>query len=219
MTDTPHWEWRGFGSLTSTFACRFCNLSVALSPETVTDLYLWKEKLDINIKLRKGAEEGLKFKRFKDKKGNVEQWLEDSGEIFQFPLNNKAWDTLKKALQNEADFLPANNPTKPFTRSKILWYLQQAGYEILEVQKNRSSRLLNVGNGKVKVEWCCISKPQVIMSVGLENWSEPAEEGRDEKERIINLKEAIEILDLYKQPLKIMNYLDILDYWANDHNI
>lgn len=218
MTETPHWEWRGFGSLTSTFACRFCNLSVALSPETVTDLYLWKEKLNINIKLRKGAEEGLKFKRFKGKKGDVEQWLEDPEEIFQFPLNNKAWDTLKKALQNEADFLPTN-PDKPFTRSKTLRYLQQTGYEILEVQKTRESRLLNVGNEKVKVEWCCISKPQSIMTVGLEHWAEPADEGLDEKVRITNLKKAIEILGLHKQPLKVMNYLDILDFWASDHNI
>jgi hypothetical protein len=218
MTNGLHWEWRGFGSLTSTFACRFCNLSVAFPPETVTDLYLWKEKLNINIKLRKGAEEGLKFKRFKGKKGNVEQWLEDPEEIFQFPLNNNAWDTLKKALQNEKAFL-STKPSKPFTRSKILSYLQKTGYEILEVQKNRESRLLNVGNGTVKVEWCCISKPQSIMSVGLENWFEPGEEEQDEKEKITNLKIAIEKLDLHKQPLKVMNYLDILDYWANNHNI
>lgn len=216
MSDELHWEWRGFGGLTSVFAYHFCNLPVMKSSEKVTDLYLWKEKLNTNIKLRSGAEDRLKFKRFKTINGSFEQWLEDPAEVFHFPLNDTAWHTLREELQNDSDRLPSALP-EPLMPAKTLQYLQNKGYEVCEVSKIRESRILNVSNGEVKVEWCCIAKPQSIISVGLENHA--VDNISNDEKKIANLKEAIEILRLHKQPLNVMNYLNALEYWTNDQNI
>lgn len=216
MTDQSHWEWRGFGGLTSVFANHFCNLQVIKSTENISDLYLWNEELKTNIKLRSGVEEGLKFKRFKCQHGAFELWLEDPAELFHFPLNDRAWNTLRKELQNNVSRLPINIK-KPITRAKTLQYLQKTGCKVLEVCKIRESRILSVPDGTVKVEWCCITKPQSIISVGLENHS--CNNTLDDEFKVANLKEAIKALKLGKQPLTVMNYLNALNYWANDQNI
>lgn len=182
----------------------------------ISDLYLWKERININIKIRSGAKDCLKFKRFKSKEGGFEEWIENPSEIFEFPLEDIAWQTLRKELQSETQQLPATIP-EPITRAKTIRYLQKTGYEIWEICKIRESRLLKVSDGKMTVEWCCITNPQSIISLGLENHAD--NRTSHNKNKITNLKEATEILELQKQPLNVMNYLEALDYWANGQHL
>ena len=218
MVNELHWEWRGFGGVTSKFIEHFCSLPTLFEPERVDDLYFWIPDLYINTKFRTGAEDGLKFKRLKQKEGNFEKWMENSDEIFDFPLDPDAWNTLRSTLQDANLELP-EYPAEKLNRETTLTYLKEAGCKPVIVKKHRKSCLLQVSGGQVKIEWACISKPQSLISIGLENWTDFDSEPSSEAAEIQDLNEAIDKLELDREPLNIMNYLDAVKLWAEGRKI
>lgn len=218
MTDELHWEWRGFGGVSGSFVDQYCELPLIIDSENVKDLYLVIPDLYINTKFRTGAEGGLKFKRLKKREGSYEKWLEDTDELFDFPLDRSAWETFRDTLQRAGRDLP-EYPKERLDRETTLEYLMNAGCKPLEVEKNRESRLLQVSDGQVKVEWACLSKPQSLISIGIENWSVSDGHLKNDAAKKNQLSEAIKVLSLDREPLKIMNYLDAVKIWAEGNKI
>jgi len=214
-----HWEWRSFGSVSSVFANRYCTLQASFSPQTIEDFYLWVPKLDVNAKFREGAEGGLKFKRIKNQDGPLEQWHEDRGELFDFPLDQKAWDTLSKVLATVNIHLPSY-PLTPPNRDATLEYLKKVGCPTITVKKLREAKLWQGLKGKVKVEWACISSPQACISIGLETWEEESQKAdlNDELAKA-DIHAAIKELQLDKEPLRVMNYIQAVEIWASGEKI
>jgi hypothetical protein len=218
MTNELHWEWRGFGGVSGRFIEQYCDLPLITDSEIIKDLYLVIPELYVNTKFRTGAEGGLKFKRLKKREGDFEKWLEDTDELFDFPLDSSAWETFRDTLQQVGRDLP-EYPQKNPDRETTLKYLVNAGCKPLEVEKNRESRLLEVSEGQVKVEWACLSKPQSLISIGIENWSDSGRNSKNDAAQKNELTEAIKKLNLDKEPLKAMNYLDAVKIWAEGDKI
>jgi|GEM_PF-1779345 len=213
MTTELHWEWRGFGGVSSRFIQQFCDLPLVAEAEVVEDLYLLIPDLYINTKFRTGAEGGLKFKRLKKKDSDFEKWLEDTDELFDFPLSYSAWKTFRNTLKKVDLDLP-EYPAEPLDRDTTLDYLTSTGCKPVQVKKNRESRLLKVSGGKVKIEWVCVAKPQSLISIGIENWTDFDAKPKNDVSKKNDLIEAIETLMLEREPLKIVNYLDAVKMWA-----
>ena len=139
-----HWEWRGFGPVSSDWRERFETLTPWWESQEVNDEYLWVPNLSVNIKFRKGvpSQEGLKFKRFCARDGVLEQWEESADEIFGFPLSQEAWATLRDAFQETGLVLPPY-PGSPPDREAAIRLLKQAHSQVavLKVRKRRQSRL------------------------------------------------------------------------------
>lgn len=218
MTNELHWEWRGFGGVSGRFIKQYCELPLIIDSEIIKDLYLVIPDLYVNTKFRTGAEGGLKFKRLRKREGDFEKWLEDTEELYDFPLDNTAWKNLSNTLQQVGRDLPEYPQERP-DRETTLEYLMNAGCKPLEVEKNRESRLLKVSDGQVKVEWACLSKPQSMISIGIENWSDSEPNRKNDTAKKNELSEAIKILNLDHEPLKTMNYLDAVKIWAEGNKI
>lgn len=206
-----HWEWRGFGAVSSSFARRYSALATALDSQTVTDCYVWAPGLAVNIKTREGVGGDLKFKRLEDKKGELEKWREDPAEIFNFPLPRSSWMLLAETLATVGLQLEVYPPEAP-DRATALAAVRRAGCRLVRVEKQRSAQLWAGPNGHVQWEWARIARPQPILSIGLEN----AEDGADvgDAEARIDLEAAIAALELQEEPLRIMNYLDAVAIWS-----
>lgn len=217
MAEGVHWEWRGFGGVSAQFVRLYSGLPDLFDSQTVEDLYLWIPGLEVNAKFRTGAEGGLKFKRIKGKDGKLEKWFENPEELFDFPLNTRAWETLTEMLKTVDLSLP-EAPDGKITRKKALALLKDAGCRPLLVKKSREAKLWNGANGPVKVEWTCISEPQSLISIGLENWGiEGAEELNDDSAKE-DLSKAIECLGLRNEPLQVMNYMEAVKLWTQDRS-
>ena len=215
MAHGLHWEWRGFGVVSSKFVKKYCNLPLLFDAQTVEDLYLWIPGLEVNAKFRTGAEGGLKFKRIRDKNGTLEKWFENPDELFDFPLNNQAWKTLSEMLKKVNLQLP-ETPEVEISRQRATKLLMEAGCKTILVKKNREAKSWPAPNGVVKVEWACISAPQSLISIGLENGSvEEAEELSDESARE-DLDAAIKFFELKSEPLQPMNYIKAVESWATE---
>jgi hypothetical protein len=210
-----HWEWRGFGAVSSKFADSFSKLERIFSgPQEGKDLYLWIPKLEANVKVRDIPTEPFKIKRIKAKDGDLEQWDENPDEIFEFPLNDSGWDTLAEMLDTVKLKL-GPKPSGRADRSTVLDRLAKVGVKTVGVKKLRESRLWQGPNGKVQLEWACISSPQAIISVGLETWDEdPDKEGLPNHLVQEDILSAIKALGLDKEPLTVMNYMGAVAVWA-----
>jgi hypothetical protein len=214
-----HWEWRGFGAVTSDFIDCFCALERKFPPQDLKDVYLWIPKLEVNAKFRKKGEGHLKFKRIKNKEDNLEQWHENPDEIFEFPLQEVGWDTLTKML-NGVDMTLAPYPMTPPNLEVTTTYLEEARCKTVLARKRREGRLLQGPHGKVIVEWGCIFLPQAILSIGLETWEEDLEgDGLPDEQAKEDILSAIESLKLKEEPLKVMNYMDAVAVWAASEKI
>jgi hypothetical protein len=212
----PRWEWRAFGSVSSAFACSYCNLELGFEQETLDDLYLWIPSLSENVKIRKGD---LKFKRMQDKDGDIEKWDEPKDELWRFPLESKAWMSLTRTLVNGHPTLLAYSSAPP-SRELTLHLLQDAGCMVVRVVKKRSARLWKAPNAKVKVEWACISQPQSLLSIGLETWTQdPPDEALTDDMAKEDIRAAIADLGIADEPVQIMNYMDAITIWASGKRI
>src|SRR5690242_11666093 len=100
---TTHWEWRGFGTVSPPFLERFENLPAPFGRlrQRVVDEYLCIPGVEVNLKFRQGTtwQDGLKFKRFQRRSGELEKWTESMEEIFPFPLSDRAWALLLAELK------------------------------------------------------------------------------------------------------------------------
>jgi hypothetical protein len=214
-----HWEWRGFGAVSSGFAHRFSKLASLFDPQDVEDVYLWVSGLEVNVKVRDIPEEPFKFKRLQDKDGHLEQWAENPEDIFRFPLNEAGWDTLAEALA-AVNVTLGPYPSGEAGAETTLARLKTAGARTVTVNKLRESRLWQGPNGRVKVEWACISSPQAIISIGLETWDEdPEGQGLPDERAKEDIWAAIKALGLDNEPLRVMNYVDAVAVWASGEKI
>ena len=216
MTTGIHWEWRGFGAVSSVFSRCFGTLESLFCPQDVEDVYLWVPGLEVNIKMRDIPEEPFKFKRLqvKDKNTGLEQWAESPEDIFRFPLDEAGWDALAKTLA-KVDVTLGPYPSGVADAERTLAWLKKAGVRVVTVNKRREGRLWRGAHGPVKVEWACIRSPQATISIGLETWDEdPHGEGLPDEQAKEDILAALEALGLNKEPLKAMNYVDAVAVWA-----
>lgn len=217
-----HWEWRGFGAVSSDFVYRFCNLAPAYpdigdEAEVLQDEYLWAPGLDVNVKFRPDVPtEPFKFKSLVDTEGVLEKWAERPEDIFDFPLAERGWEILRERF-GAADVPVGPYPAAGADLETTLARLLEAGVQQVSVGK---SRFCALWRGRVRVEWACIRSPQAVLSIGLETWLE--EENRpappDARARA-DLRAAIEDLGLDHEPLRAMNYLDAVSVWAQGSKI
>ncbi|MFH5832405.1 hypothetical protein ACG2F4_08415 [Halalkalibaculum sp. DA3122] len=212
-----HWEWRGFGSISSRFARSFLLLPDFYDTHQITDHYLWIPGMEVNAKFRKGIESGLKFKRLKQKKGDFEIWLEDEDELYEFPLEKEAWESLGRLLGGVDIRIPAY-PDLPPDRETTAQMLQEAGCKIVTMKKQRETRKLEMTEGTVLVEWTAIMEPQSVNSIGLETWSDQDTDMAN-GQALQLIKQAHATLDLPQESMQPMNYLDAVKQWAEENKI
>lgn len=213
-----HWEWRGFGSVSSRFAELYRELPLLFNTQTVEDSYLWIPGLSVNAKLRSGADGDLKFKRLKERDGGLEKWFEKPEEIFDFPLSIKAWTTLSEVLKTVNIELP-NWTEEVHDRDEILDMLKKKGCCIVSMVKQRDARLLKTKYTDIKVEWASISGPQQLTSIALESGFENPEQNLTDKKAKKALLTAIQDLELQTEPLQVMSYLEAIEKWAKGEKI
>ncbi|MDX1636754.1 MAG: hypothetical protein R3281_02210 [Balneolaceae bacterium] len=218
MAYGEHWEWRAFGGLSSRFARAFLLLPGFYDGQKITDEYLWVPGMDVNVKLRKGAESGLKFKRNVKSSEPFEVWQEDEDELFEFPLDEEAWNSLATIFRDSEISLPGY-PAIPPNREHVTEILEELGCGLVTVQKLRETRKLEISSGSVLVEWATIKTPQPCCSVGLECWAEDPDIDLTDEASLDTIREALSQLSLDEEPLQPLNYLEAVESWANGHKI
>lgn len=214
MAAGTHWEWRGFGAVSDAFLDRYTGLKVQYGPQEFEDLYIWSPNLQVNIKLREGAEGGLKIKRFVSRDGRLQRWTEDPDDLFAFPLAEPAWHALARELAT-ANLALGAYPETPAGRDQLLEILAKAGCKTILVSKRRDGRYWQGPDGTLLVEWTTIHKPQPIHSIGLESPDIALETaGPADEQAKAAILAAISSLGLEREPLKVMNYMDAVSLWA-----
>jgi hypothetical protein len=214
-----HWEWRGFGVVSRDFARYFSQLDHLFIPPDVEDVYLWARGFKVNIKVRDIPEQPFKFKRLRNKDGDLEQWAENPKDIFSFPLNQAGWNALAEALAT-VDVVLGPCPSGGADAHTTLARLRAVGVRTVTVNKQRESRLWQGPHGKVRVERVHISSPQTIASIGLETWGEdPEAPGLPDREAKEDIRAAIDALGLRYEALRVMSYLDAVVIWASGGEI
>lgn len=193
-----HWEWRGFGGLSSSLEERIRALR-PLFPDSqvVTDRYLWSPGCSINFKLRFGD---FKIKRCLDlAEGGIARWQEDPGENYSFPLAAGVFGEVVTALGGAAgaagEALASEAELLERAGAAI------AGLQVVAVAKERWQYDAPVLEDGI-IELAQISSPEEIVSISVEHESE---EG---------VREIMEALDLPGE-LKSFSYLEALETWGN----
>jgi hypothetical protein len=212
MAYGEHWEWRGFGSLSGKLEKKYGEQPLLFPYQKVIDEYLWTPGLEVNIKMRTGAEGGFKFKRLKRTNDPFEKWEEKEEEIFYFPLGKKAWDLLRKALKDTDAKLPSFEK-RIEDKSSLFNITNRSGFKIVIIDKLRESRVIQAPYADVKIEKVKINSPVSCISIGLENWNSQDLENHQQLE---DLKYALDFFGLEKEKeLVSMNYLDAVKKWSN----
>ena len=219
MAIGSHWEWRGFGAVSSRFADRFCRLWPQFAPKRFEDVYLWIPGLELNIKLRDYAEQPFKIKRITDRDGQLEKWDEDPDLIFRFPLGEADWAILTETLA-AVGLTMGRYPSPPPDRDATLALLKAAGAATLLVDKFREARLWRGPSGLVLAEWACLRAPQTAISVGLETWDEdPDGPGLPDELAKKDIVAAISALGLREEPLRVLSYVGAVGLWAQGEKL
>lgn len=224
MATGIHWEWRGFGELREPLQHRIASLPPLYpAPAEASDRYLWVPGCTINVKLRRGFENGLKFKQFLERQGDLELWEERAEELYPFPLEPATFRSLAEALMIE----PGAFPDRPIeTEAMLLQYLENSvpRVRVIEVNKRRMGARLTIrsphGPADVIVEAAQISSPQPIWSVALEETTgleDGSSRRRLDRARAV-VEAAREHLGL-PDGLRVMNYLEALDRWTRGETI
>jgi hypothetical protein len=214
-----HWEWRGFGSVSDAFFERYRDLAYAFGPQKIDDLYVWAPGLQVNLKIRQGAFEGLKIKRPSGKEGRFECWIERPEDFYDLPLTEFAWQALAVELAG-AGLVLGPYPNNPPGLEDLLFLLEGAGCESLLVSKERGGRWWEGPNGRVLVEWTAIHQPQAILSLSLESQdTNPESSDFSDHKAKADLQAAILALGLDRESLALMNFLHALAIWIDGRRI
>ena len=193
-----HWEWRGFGVLSSTLEEKIRALA-PLFPDSqvVTDRYLWSPGCSLNFKLRFGD---FKIKRcLEQEEGGVAKWQEDPGENYSFPLAAGVLGEVVSALGGADE--GAGDAVESEAELLDRAGLAIAGLQVVAVAKERWQYGAPVLEGGI-IELAQISLPEEIISVSVEH--ESAE----------GVREIMEVLGLPGE-LKSFSYLEALEIWGN----
>jgi hypothetical protein len=208
---TTHWEWRAFGSVSPAFLTRFDNLSAPFgrSMQRVVDEYLWIPGLEVNVKFRQGTnwQDGLKFKRFERRSGELEKWTESMEEIFPFPLSDRAWALLLAELKIPA--AAQMTPPRAADRDGALKFLQliEPRTRLVAVIKERRFRMWH-GGRNVRLELAEVVSPRKTTSVGFEVW-DPMER-LDDAASMALWERAISAMGIREEAVRPMNYLEYM---------
>lgn len=214
-----HWEWRGFGAEPERVLESIAGLEDLFPRQEVVDRYLWIPRLTVNVKLRSGVQDGLKFKRLLARAGELELWHEDPDELYGFPLDAGAWERLASELRKVGLTL-RRVPEHPTDLSETLDHLRTLDERIavVEVHKERRAWLWSGPPGAVKVEVATISSPEEVLSIGLENWGDD-QEPEDASGGQVALSAAILELGLGAGALRPLSYLDATEIWARGQSV
>jgi hypothetical protein len=214
-----HWEWRGFGQGSERLLEAIGGLEDLFPLQDVVDRYLWIPRLTVNVKLRSGVQDGLKFKRLLARARELELWHEDPDELYDFPLDSTAWERLASELRKVGLTL-SGGPGQPTDLSATLDHLRTLDERIavVEVHKTRQAWLWPGPPGTVKVEVATITSPEDVLSIGLENWGDE-EEPEEASAGQAALSAAILELDLGAETLRLLSYLDATEIWARGQSV
>jgi hypothetical protein len=214
-----HWEWRGFGEGSERLADTIGGLEDLFPPQEVVDRYLWIPRLTVNVKLRSGVQDGLKFKRLLARANELELWHEDPEELYDFPLDHAAWERLASELRKVGLTLEVS-PEEPTDLPATLDHLRAVDERItvVEVRKNRQAWLWPGPPGAVKVELATITSPEDVLSVGLENWGDEKEPEEASGGQAALLAARLE-LGLENESLRPLSYLDATEIWARGKSV
>jgi hypothetical protein len=209
-----HWEWRGFGRASPELRDRFESLERLFPPQEVVDRYIWVPGSTVNIKLRMGVQDGLKFKRLLQRDGELDQWLEDPSELYEFPLQAAAWEMFGAELERAGLSAPGI-PDRPSDLATTLEHLKTVHEQItvVEVHKIRRAKLWRGPGGAVLVEWARITRPETVASLGLESW----DAAHDDPATAI--RQAMLELHVDEEDLDAMSYLAATEIWARGQRI
>lgn len=213
-----HWEWRGFGNISNRFSQLYHELPLLFKTQVVEDSYLWIPGLSVNAKLRSGADGDLKFKRLKERDGELEKWFEKPEEIFDFPLSINAWTTLSEVLKT-VNIKLSDWTSELQGRDEILDMLKKKGCRIVSMIKQREARLLTTKHTDIKVEWASVSGPQQLISIALESGFENPDKSLSDEEAKKGLLTAIQELELQTEALQVMSYLKAIEKWAKGEKL
>ena len=214
-----HWEWRGFGEGSERLSGVIRGLEDLFPRQEVVDRYLWIPRLTVNVKLRSGVQDGLKFKRLLARADELELWHEDPEELYGFPLGHAAWERLASELRKVGLTLHAS-PEEPTDASATLDHLRAVDERItiVEVRKDRQAWLWPGPPGPVKVELATITAPENVLSVGLENWADEGEPDDTSRGQAALLAARLE-LGLEAESLRPLSYLDATEIWARGRSV
>ena len=214
-----HWEWRGFGRGSERLLEVVRGLEDLFPPQKIVDRYLWIPRLTVNVKLRSGVQDGLKFKRLLARAGELELWHEDPHEMYDFPLDSGAWERLASELRKVGLTLQSG-PEQPSDLAAALVHLKALDERIavVEVHKDRQAWLWPGPPGAVKIELAMITSPEEVLSIGLENWSDEQEPEEASGGQAALLTALLE-LGLKDESLRPLSYLDATEIWARGQSV
>ena len=196
-----HWEWRGFGQTEATFRSWFKTLPFLYPPSStpLRDDYLWTPACVHNVKLRHDA---LKFKRFLERRGAFERWLEDESELLPFPLDAAHLHELEALL----DVRLPEIPQQPVDRATLLALIARAEPPVRVVtviKRRRLARWTPAGlNANVVLEWTRIAQPLATETVAIEH------------DDLGIVQAAHARLASHLAGLEAMNYLQAIGRWV-----
>ena len=241
MASGTHWEWRGFGTVSTRFVQAFesCPLQFPNGPphDITTDEYIWAPGTRINVKLRSGGvQQGLKLKRPVRADGPLELWLEDPRELYPFDQMNAAvMDLLARAIGVTLEPFRSG----PFTRERVLDALKTSTPPciVATIRKKRQARafspsvqmelaeIISVAfdaaratstGGAESRDGIEASLPRPFFSVAVENSRDvggrPPEEIAAARREVESALAALRVGD---EALTPMNYLKAIEQWHN----
>ena len=223
MATGLHWEWRGFGRLDEETRRKIEALPSAYprSPDGVEfqDRYLWVPDCLINIKLRRGIQSGLKFKRLVDKKGTLDLWLADPNELSPLPIEPAVVEKLAADLGIALKASPTNAVREESELLSLLGQSVPPVREVLVVKRRKTFvRELAVLNRTVRVlvEIADILEPEETVSVsveetqGLQTGTSP-DQITAARYLVSTIRDELGLLG----SLKTKNYLQALAEWVS----
>jgi hypothetical protein len=195
------WEWRAFSLKVDLGILRkICSLSEKSSkPTKMVDNYLFRSGCEINLKIRN---EDLRIKKLVKKRSKgIEQWRT---EAYGFPLSPVMFKTLAKVFKMnlyEREIENAEN-------LKFIMMQTIPTIRVISVTKQRELYIWppNDKDG-VTIELAEIQKPERVKSIGIEH--------RHYKK----VNQALKNLPLSSNSLKVLNYVNCLEVWAEGKNL
>ena len=212
------WEWRAFGRISDEFEQRFEALPMARSWQQVRDAYFLLPNSDWNLKLRNGAEDGLKLKRRLRIDGDLELWTDSLDDLWLMPMRAEEL----AALGNDIGLALPLHGHAWLDRIQLLDLLSQSTPKapIVVVDKMRTTHRMWDGGGAVLVEVVEITRPERLQSIAVQN----AIDLDDEDEATVQqarqtVARAIEELGLTSGNWKTCAYVDALTTWQQGREL
>lgn len=212
------WEWRVFGSIPAEFGQVFDELPLARTWQQVRDAYFLLPTIDLNLKLRSGAEDGLKLKRCLRRADELELWTDRLDDLWLMPMRREELDALAADIGLEL----APRERDWLDRLDLLDLLSQANPRapVVIVDKYRTTHRLWEDEGAVLVEVVEISRPQRIQSIAIQNAFDLADEPEETIEAAREtVQRAIRALGCEHGRWQACSYVEALRAWERGEEI